>query len=273
MDKSIKKVAICAAKKAGKILLKEYKSFDRGKVELKAHHEILTRADLLSEEIIIKEIKKSFPYHQILSEEAGKMGAKIEKNREVVAGGTPALTDYLWIVDPLDGTTNFSIHNPLWSISIGVAYQEEIIFGIIYAPVLDELYIAEKGRRSKLNGRMIGVSKTEKGKIINTFCHGREEKYVRKAIKYYSYQKLHELDCRQLGSAAIELGFVAAGRTESIVIPGANSWDVAAGVILVREAGGKVTDFFGKEWNLDSTDIVASNGKVHGSILEIVRGK
>jgi len=253
---NLKKVALGAVKKAGQILLKEYKNFDRGKIKLKSHHEILTRADLLSEEIIIKEIRKYFPSHQILSEESGEIKSS---------------SDYLWIIDPLDGTTNFSIHNPLWSISLAIAYQAEIILGVVFAPFLDEMYIAEKDKGAKLNGRKINVSSTQEGKVINTFCHGREEKHVKKAIKYYSYQKMHELDCRQLGSAAIELAFVAAARIESIVIPGANPWDVAAGVLLVREAGGRVTDFNGRNWNLDSPDIVASNGKVHNEILRVVR--
>ncbi|MFH1427083.1 MAG: inositol monophosphatase family protein [Patescibacteria group bacterium] len=258
MDKNIKKVAISAAKKAGKILLKEYNNFDRAKVRLKSHHEILTRADLLSEEIIIKEIRNFFPSHQILSEESGQSKVK---------------SDNLWIVDPLDGTTNFSMHNPLWSVSIALAFKEEIILGVIYAPVLGEIYLAEKDKNAKLDNKKINVSKIKEGKVLNTFCHGREEKYVKQAIKYYSYQKLNELDCRQLGSAAIELAYVAAGRIESIVIPGANAWDVAAGVLMVREAGGRVTDFQGKEWNLDSINMVASNSKVHGEILKVINRK
>ncbi|MFH1822671.1 MAG: inositol monophosphatase family protein [Patescibacteria group bacterium] len=258
MDKNIKKVAISAVKKAGKILLREYNNFDRAKVKLKSHHEILTRADLLSEEVIIKEIREGFPSHQILSEESGESRSK---------------SDYLWIIDPLDGTTNFSMHNPLWSVSIAFSFKEEIILGLIYAPVLGEIYLAEKDKNAKLNNKKINVSNTKEGKVLNTFCHGREEKYVKQAIKYYSYQKLNELDCRQLGSAAIELSYVACGRIESIVIPGANSWDVAAGVLMVREAGGRVTDFQGKEWNLDSINMIASNGKVHGEILKVVNKK
>lgn len=263
MDNKIKKVAIRAVKKSGKILLCEYKSFDRATIRLKSHHEILTRADLLSEEIIINEIRENFPTHGILSEEKGKIKSS---------------SDYLWVIDPVDGTTNFSMHNPLWSISLAVAFKNEVILGIVYAPVLNELYIGELSKGARLvspiaplrTGKKIKVSNIEESKVLNTFCHGREEKYVRKAIKYYQYQKLHALDCRQLGSAALELAYVACGRIESIMIPGANSWDVAAGVLLVREAGGWVTDFSGQEWNLDSRDILASNGKVHKEILRVI---
>jgi myo-inositol-1(or 4)-monophosphatase len=254
MNLKIKKVAIAAAQKAGRMLLRQYKNFDRGTVELKAHHEILTKADLMSEKIILKEIKKNFPEHRILSEESGQI-----RNQ----------SDYLWIVDPLDGTTNFSMHNPLWSVSIAVAYQGKVILGVIYAPLLDELYVAEENKGVRRNGKKIKVSGHTK-KALHTFCHGRENKYVKKALKYYRWQKLNELDCRQMGSAAIELAFVAGGRTESIMIPGANPWDVAAGVLMVREAGGKVTDFKGKEWILDSKDMLASNGKVHRELLKVI---
>lgn len=256
MIKKIKKIAVRAVKKSGLSLLREYNNFDRGTVKLKLHHEILTKADLLSEKIIINEIKKNFSEHRILSEESGKT-----KNKSV----------YLWIVDPLDGTTNFSMHNPLWSISVSVCYKNEIILGVVFAPLLGEMYVAEKGIGAMINNKKIRTSNIIKGKVLNTFCHGSKEKYIKKAIQYFNKQKLSGFDCRQLGSAAIELAYVACGRIESITIPGANSWDVVAGILLVREAGGKVTDFFGKEWDLKSENMIASNGKVHNQILKILK--
>lgn len=251
----IKKIAIASARKAGKILAKEFKNFDRSTVKLKSHHEVVTKADLASEKAIIKDIKANFPDHSILSEEKGK-----DKQD----------SDYIWIVDPLDGTTNFTIHNPLWSVSIGVAYKNKVVLGVVYAPYLDELYVAEKGGGAWRNKQKIKVSSISKGKVINTFCHGSTIRDIKIALKYMRQQKTKELDCRQLGSAAIELAFVASGRVESIMIPGANSWDVAAGVLLVREAGGRVTDFKGKEWTLKSRDILASNKKIHSSILKLL---
>ena len=239
------------------MLISEYKRFDRADVRLKAHHEILTRADLLSEETIIKEIRKDFPAHGILSEEQGSRQSD---------------SPYLWIIDPIDGTTNFSMHNPLWAVSIGLAYEGAVALGVVYAPLLDELYTAEAGAGARLNGKKIRVSKIRSGKVLNTFCHGRDAKHVRRAIKYYAAQKQKELDCRQLGSASLELAFVAAGRIESIVIPGANAWDVAAGIVLAREAGGRVTDFRGADWTLKSVDMAASNGLVHREILKTLKG-
>jgi myo-inositol-1(or 4)-monophosphatase len=276
MKKNFKDVAVKAAQKAGKTLLREFGSFDRKKTKLKSRHEILTESDLNAEKIIIGEIKKYFPDHRILSEESGQTNPEpFKRGKKNYCKPEDYLkkrgADYLWIVDPLDGTTNFSIHNPLWSVSIALAKKKEIIMGIIFAPFLHELYEAEKGMGARLNGKKIKVSNISQGKIINTFCHSRKEKDVKKAIAYYVKQKLRELDCRQLGSAAMELSFVAGGRIESIVIPGANSWDVAAGALLVREAGGKVTDFSGRDWNLESQDLAASNGRVHKDILNILK--
>ena len=161
-----KKAAKAALNKAGSFLLKEYDKFDRGTVRLKSLHEIVTKADLTSEEIIVKELKKRLPGHNILSEEMGKSGSS---------------GDYLWIVDPIDGTTNFSMHNPIWSISLALAHKGDIKLGYVYAPELNELYSGEKGKGAELNGKAINVSKVKDGKVLNTFCHGSKNKDIKKA--------------------------------------------------------------------------------------------
>lgn len=253
-----KQVIFDAVLKSGKMLLKEFECFDRSAIKLKSHHEILTECDLKSEKIIISAIKKNFPAHQILSEEAGNNHKK---------------SDYLWIIDPIDGTTNFSMHNPLFSISLGLAFKGEIIFGIVYAPYMKEMYFAERGKGARLNGKKIKVSNIKTGKVLNAFCHSTQKKDIKRAIEYYRKQKLNDFDCRQMGSAAIELAYVAAGRIESIAIPGAHPWDVAAGVLLVIESGGEVTDFKGKIWNLGSSDMLATNGKVHNGILRVLNNR
>ncbi len=252
----LKKIAISAIKLAGKSLSKDYKNFDRNKVSFKAKNEIVTKADLKSENIIIKTLEKQFPDHQFLAEESGRSNNK---------------SDYLWIIDPLDGTTNFSIKNPLWSISLALAFQEKVILGLIYIPLNNELFIAELNQGAYLNNKKIKVSNNKTKNVIHTFCHARKEKYVKEAIKYYQKQKLNSLDCRQLGSAAVELAYVACGRIESITIPGANAWDVAAGALLVAEAGGKVSDFNNKKWNLNSESIIASNKLTHSRILKVLK--
>ena len=260
MIKQIRKIAVGAAKLAGGMLKKEYEKFDRKQVMLKSHHEILTKCDLMSQEIIINELKKYFPDYGIVSEER-----TAEKN----------YSEYTWYLDPIDGTTNFSMHNPLWSISLALAKRDELVFGLVYAPMLEEVYLAAMGQGAELNGRKISVSKIFQGKVLNTFCHGARDADIKKALAYWRRQKLNELDCRQMGSAAIELSYVAAGRVESFVAPGMHDWDVAAGALLVREAGGKVTDFSGRDWRLGvaEAEIAASNGKAHTQILKAIRGK
>src|SRR6056297_1215215 len=248
-----KTLAKQTAKQAGKELKKLF--FSRQfQTSIKSKHEIVTTADTLAEKIIINKIKKHFPGHQILSEEAGH----IKSN-----------SDYLWVIDPLDGTTNFFMHNPIFAVSIGLFYKNEIKQSVIYYAVLDELYTAEKNKGSFCNNKKIHVS--QRNKIENsflTFCHGSTEKDIKRAIKIYKKLKLKARDHRQLGAAAIELAFVARGITDCIIIPGALRWDVAGGILLVREAGGKVTDFENKKWHLDSSDMIASNGKIHSSLLK-----
>jgi myo-inositol-1(or 4)-monophosphatase len=255
MDKQIEIVALNAAKQSGQMLKKEYAGFDRLDVRLKSHHEVLTKADLMSQEIIIREIKKYFPSHGIISEEQEQI-----KN----------YSDHTWYIDPIDGTTNFTMHNPLWSISMALAIKNQLVFGLIYVPLIEEIYLAQAGSGAYLNGKKIRVSNINQGKILNTFCHGSKDSDIKKALAYWRKQKLNELDCRQMGSAAIELAYVAAGRVESFVAPGTHDWDVAAGTLLIREAGGKVTDFKGRDWQLGNPNIAASNGKVHTQILRAI---
>ena len=245
------------AREAGELLLKKFRTFSRKDLKLKADKGLLTKADLASERLIIRNIKKKFPDHAILSEEAGRNKKK---------------SDYLWVIDPLDGTTNFSMHSPLWGVSIAVAYKKKVSFAVVFIPYLREMYIAEAGRGVEMNGKKIKVSKIAPSKILNTFCHGPKERDVKRAVKYYVRQRMHGFHCRQLGAASIELAFVASGRVESIAIPGANSWDVAAGVLIVREAGGRVTDFKGRDWKLEDGDILASNSRIHKDLVKMLKG-
>jgi myo-inositol-1(or 4)-monophosphatase len=249
-------LAKTTAKQAGKELKKRFYS-RKFSTQLKSKHEIVTTADKLAEKIIIAGIKKQFPDHAILAEESGR-----NKNK----------SNYLWIIDPLDGTTNFFMHNPLFSVSIGLAYKNEILLGVVYVPILDELYYAEKGKGAFVNGKRIKVSQTNEIKdTFLTFCHGNKITALNTAINFYGKLKKTARDFRQLGSAAIECAYVARGITDAIVIPGVKSWDVAAGTILVSEAGGKVVDLKGKEWTIKSNDILATNGKIEKPLLKLIK--
>lgn len=253
----MKQTAIRAAKEAGKILLNNFNSLKVNDIRFKDRHEIVTSEDYRSEKVIIKILKSKFSTHSILSEEGG---------------GTKQKSDYLWVVDPLDGTTNYSIGNPLFAVSIALFLKGKVVLGVVYAPLTDEIFIAEKKKKAFLNKKRMKVSSTDRiEKSLLTFCHGHKVKDIKRAVKIYQKFKLSGYDLRQLGSASLELGFVADGRTEAIMIPGAHKWDVAAGVLLVREAGGKVTDFKGKEWNLNSGDMVASNGKIHSGLIRTLK--
>lgn len=252
-------IAQTAAKKAGQYLIKNFlKIYHQGNFKFKSDYEIVTKFDFGAEKIILQEIRKNFPHHDILSEEAGF--------KDFVG------KDFLWICDPLDGTTNFSVKNPLFAVSIALAYQGEIILGVVFVPFLKELFFAQKGEGAYLNGKKIFISRVNKiEKSFLTYCHGYKKKHIRRAVEIYRFFKLKSYNVRQLGSAAVEFVWVARGLTEAIIIPGVNPWDVAAGCLLVREAGGRVTDFQNKEWNLKSRDVLASNGKTHQDILKILR--
>lgn len=251
----MKKFIIQLAKKAGAEIEKK---FNKDKiVKVKQKSQIVTQADLIADKIIVDAIKKKFPDHGILSEESGR---KISNSK------------YLWTVDPLDGTTNYAIGSPLFAVCISLFFEDQPILAVAYAPVMKELYVAEQDKNSFLNNKKIKVSKnTRLDQSFLTFCHGSSQKDIKRAMKIYNKIKLNSLDSRQLGSAAIELGFVAAGRTDCIIIPGANVWDIGTGVLMVREAGGRVTDFKGREWNLNSKDIVASNGKIHNQLIKFLK--
>jgi len=252
------KIAIKAATQAGKKILAQFKCLKKSDIKTKSKHEIVTPSDTISEKIILNLIKKNFPDHAILSEEAGKKGAK--------------KSDYLWIIDPLDGTTNFAIGNPLFSVSIALAKNDQIIIGVIYIPFLNQLYLARKDKGAWLNQRRITVSSQNNiSHSFLTFCHGPNKTDVSTAINLYQKLKPTSRDLRQIGSAAIECSWVAQGKTEAIIIPGAKIWDIAAGTLLVKEAGGIVTDMNGRDWNLNSNGIIASNKNISQKLIKLVK--
>jgi myo-inositol-1(or 4)-monophosphatase len=255
-QKNYNKILIPIIKKAGEKAKKNWQTFKRQESTLKSKTQIVTATDKEIERYLIKNIKKHFPSHAFLGEEFGR-----SKNK----------SDYLWIIDPIDGTTNFSIHNPLWSISVALACRQKIIFGAIYIPVLEEMFWAEKGKGAYINNKKIKPSPLNKNKLIHTFCHGEKRRDLKIALNYYKQQKMKSLDCRQLGSAAIELAYVASGRVDSIVIPGTNAWDVAGGVLIAREAGANVVNFSGKNWNLNDQDIIACQPKIKKDIIKKIK--
>ena len=254
MYKKELKIAKQVSIKAGKFLKQEFNNWQRGQAKYKKSHEIVTWCDKKSEKIILQGLKKYFPKYNILSEEIGR---KNNKN------------DYTWIIDPLDGTSNFTIHNPLFSVSISLIYKKEIVLGVIYIPMLNEIYYATKNNNAFKNNKKIKVSNINNIKeSFILYCHGIGLNNHKKAYKIYEYLHNKARDCRHFGSTTIELAMIAGGNTEGLIVSKSNIWDIASGIILIKEAGGDITDWKNKEWHIKSKNLIASNKKIHNTLID-----
>jgi len=252
----IKNEVAALVKKTGQKLLQIFKSGKKNHLKFKSKHEIATSADFLAEKIILKRIRALTPNWHIISEEKGDNQKK---------------SDYLWTVDPLDGTTNFYMGNPLFAVQIALLYKKEPILSWIYAPAINEYYFAAKNKGAYLNGKKIIVSKNNFKHALLTYCHGSQKAQIKQALKLYQHFKMQSFDIRQIGSAALEFGWVAKGRTDCYFSPSANPWDICPGVLLVKEAKGTVSDFTGKPWHLGAKNVFASNGIIDKDILKFLK--
>jgi len=246
-------VAIKAAKEAGEIIKSNYGKYQ--KISLKENKSFLTETDVASENKIISIVEESFPNHSIIAEESGLS----EKSSE-----------YFWFIDPIDGTTNFVTKIPLFAVSIALMKKDKPIVGVVYNPILDELYSAEIGQEARNSNQTLKVSKKNS---ISDFMVGYARPNAKKEVLLKIFQKM-ELATRTpkiLGSMAIHLCYVASGKSDAAVILAPNSWDVAAGAFIVEVAGGKVTDFDGKPWSVNSKNLLASNGRIHDELLDILK--
>lgn len=220
---------------------------------------LVTEADHAAELAIFNVIREAYPDHHILSEESGEFATASE---------------YKWIIDPIDGTVNFANAIPLCCVSIGLEYRGEIVMGAVYNPMMNEFFFAEKGKGATLNDKPIRVSdKSEMGKSCMatgfpyTYLDQPNgplhvfEKFIRQGIAV-----------RRLGSAAIDLCWVASGRFDAYYEHKLESWDSAAGSLIVTEAGGMVTDFSGEPYSVYQKQLLASNGKIHDEVLRVING-
>ena len=249
---SYKKAAIKSAKEAGRILIQNYKKIT--KISQKSKNNFVTNVDLAAEKAIFKVIKKF--QHSILSEEAGSI------TRD---------SDYKWIIDPLDGTHNYIHGLPMFGVSIALEHKKKIILGVICMPMLNQLYVAEKGKGAFLNGKKIHVSKAkELSKSMVLFDSALHEGAIPK-IKVLKKISRRVSRIRMSGAAVFDLSSVAVGNAEALIDFKTHPWDVAAGFLLIREAGGKVTDFKGKNIDHYSRSFVASNGRVHKGLLRVLK--
>lgn len=250
--------AVKAARLAGKVIIDNLGNISLKDIDLKKTSDFVTRVDRESEQIVINTIKGHFPNHLFLAEESFK----------------EAETDgYRWIIDPLDGTTNYIHGYPVFSVSIALEYKHEIILGVIFDPTRNDLLTAEKGRGAFLNGRSIKISSvsTFKDSLITTGFPFRRKKFIDVYIKLFKnvFQKVSDL--RRAGSAALDLAYLACGRCDGFFEIGLSPWDIAAGDIMIKEAGGILTDFGGGSDYLSTGNIVAGTPAVHEKLLIEVR--
>ncbi|MBD3229572.1 MAG: inositol monophosphatase [Candidatus Lokiarchaeota archaeon] len=247
------------AKEAGNIVMKYYNSHEDLNIDYKKDNSIVTKADIESEKFIRNSILKKYPDHTIIAEEEGLT----EGNEE-----------FIWCVDPLDGTTNFSIHYPFFCISIALYKKKEPIVGVIYFPSQDELYYCKKGSGSFLNRKKIHVSsqKSLKNAII-AFSSNKTIKTAKNISNLFLEFKMKQSQkLRHFGSAALELSYVASGRISGFLSLGTKIWDISAGMLLIREAKGKVTKLNGNDYTFEDRDeiLIGSNRLIHEDILKIV---
>lgn len=219
--------------------------------------EVTSSNDHDADKIIIDLITSRCPDHDLLTEETGH-----------IDNGSP----YKWIIDPLDGSSNFLNHNPFFAVSIALAYEDVPITGVIFAPFIEEMAVARKDQGCTINGRPVSVSSTtELAKTYIVGCPGGDPNNKRFAKMEYTLHQVNK-DFRKIGSAAVEAYMVAAGRVDAFTTLNISPWDVAAGVLCAEEAGGRVTDFNGDPWNLQKTDMLVSNGHVHDAVLAEIQG-
>jgi myo-inositol-1(or 4)-monophosphatase len=239
------------AREAGELLMDFFRR--RVKIEYKGDADLVTEADRSSEKLILERIRKNWPDHEVIGEE----GARIE------TGG-----DYRWYVDPLDGTTNFAHGFPVFCVSLGLAFKGKRKAAVLYDPTRGELFAAELGKGAFLNGQKIEVSKTAKlAQSLVATGFPSHKRHKSPNIYFYHQLTLRTHGVRRAGSAALDLANVACGRFDGFWEFNLNAWDTAAGILIVEEAGGRVTGFQGQPPQITDRDVMATNGLIHDEML------
>lgn len=251
----MKSTLIKAAKAAGKVVLKNYGKV--GKIKLKGPRNLVTEADILSEQTIIKTIRKKYPNHNFITEES-----------DAVKKGS----EYTWIIDPIDGTTNFVAKIPEFAVSIALAKNNEIIMGAVYNPCTNEMFFAEKGKGSYLNNTKLSVSKKNKIKdCIFAFSLPNKIPLAKKTLAVLSKTYGTFRAIRNFGSAALNLCYIADKKFDMYFSSDVKVWDVAAAKLIVEEANGKVTNLKGEKWSINDKTIVASNKILHEKFIKLLK--
>ncbi|WP_163937378.1 inositol-1-monophosphatase [Paraferrimonas sp. SM1919] len=252
-------IAVRAARNAGNLIARAFEESDKVEVQSKGLNDFVTNIDKAAEEKIIETIRKSYPDHSIVGEELGQ--------------NQGSDTDYLWVIDPLDGTANFVRGIPHFAVSIALKVKGKTEVAVVYDPIRDELFSALRGRGAQLNGFRIRASEVKDldGTIISTGFPFKNRQHSETYLHLINEMFSHVGDFRRSGSAALDLAYVAAGRHDGHFEIGLKPWDIAAGDLIAREAGATVTDFVGGHDYMNSGNIVAGSPKATLGLLKVMR--
>ncbi len=255
--KPVTNIAVRAARQAGSVLMRNYDHIDSLKITEKRRNDFVSDVDRAAEQAIIQVIRQAYPDHAILAEETGAH----EGN------------DFQWIIDPLDGTTNYLHGFPQFSISIALQHRGVLESAVVYDPLSNELFTADKGNGAFLNERRIRINnmKSLHGALIGTGIPFRDQRFIDNYLGMLKAMTQDTAGIRRPGSAALDFAYLAAGRIDGFWELGLSKWDFAAGALLVKEAGGVVTDLSGGEKYLDTGNVVAASVGLHKQMLDIVK--
>lgn len=252
-------IAVRAARTAGKVIVRSFEQLDKVEVKSKGTNDFVSSVDISAEEAIIETIRKSYPDHTIVGEESG-----------VLKGSND---DYQWIIDPLDGTTNFVKGIPQFAVSIALKVKGKLDQAVVFDPIRGELFTASRGKGAQLNGFRMRVNKNKElaGTVIATGLPFKNKQHTAAYMEMFSSLFLKTSDIRRSGSSALDLAYVAAGRYDAFFEIGLKPWTTAAGELLIIEAGGLVTDFVGGHNHEKSGNIVAGNTRILKDVLQEIR--
>jgi myo-inositol-1(or 4)-monophosphatase len=253
--KQLETAAIAAALAAGSVLKKHFTK--KLKIREKSNASLVTNADVEAEEVCIKSLLKKFPDFGVLAEESDPRATRGQGK---------------WIIDPLDGTTNFIHRFPMFCVSIGAEWNGQIVAGVIYHPILKDMLVAVRGKGTRLNGKLVHVSQTRKlhDALLTTGFTYQKQVLLHREMGAFERLSTIARAVRRPGSAALDLAYTGRGIFDGFWERNLSPWDVAAGSLIVQEAGGKVTDFKGNPFSVYTKEIVASNGLLHDSLLQTI---
>ncbi len=250
-------IAVRAARSAGDIILRSADNLDRIQVDQKSKNDFTSEVDRNAEQEIIKIIRTAFPDHGFLAEESGEQIGN----------------DYVWVIDPLDGTTNFLHGFPQYAVSIALKIKGKLEVGVVYDPLRDELFTASRGGGAMLNNRRLRVTKQNslRGALIGTGFPFKKQEHLDAYLQMFRAICIDAAGIRRAGAAALDLAYVAAGRLDGFWEIGLHEWDMAAGVLLIQEAGGVVTDFSFNDNYLESGNLIAGNPRMQQFIYQAIQ--